>query len=91
MQLITLKAIYEFEIRFDDAGTQDEYQEKLNRIANSICLKQDKKAPEYTRKFMALNKKLPVTEPLLKIRQTILMKQTLTQQEMLNLMQLLMP
>lgn len=63
IQLVTLKAIYEFEIRFEKAGTQDEYQEKLNRIANSFCLKQDKKAPDYTRKFMTLNKKLPVTEP----------------------------
>ena len=27
IQLVTLKAIYEFEIRFEKAGTQDEYQE----------------------------------------------------------------
>jgi hypothetical protein len=63
LQVVTRKAIYEFVIEFKFASMQDDFQDRINRIANSICLKEEGKAPDYTRKFMTLNKKLPITNP----------------------------
>lgn len=63
LEVVTLKAKYDLDVVISSPSFQDDFQDRLNRIANSICLKEEGRAPDYTRKFMTLNRKLPITTP----------------------------